>query len=113
MRGRLVGAVIIIWHFTGLVCNSYVFFYTDYSCSLIEAGHKHTFLVLDLYNLKHNGEKTYCNLPFKHSETQVVESIKICCSVWQVGSYVTDSSIMVGTTEMFLSKFESTVSRLG
>lgn len=64
MRGRLVGAVIIIWHFTGLVCNSYVFFYTDYSCSLSEAGHKHTFLVLNLYNLKHNGGEltVICNL---------------------------------------------------
>lgn len=44
---------------------------------------------------------TYCNLQFKHSETQVVESIKICCSVWQVGSYVTDSSIMVSPLSCF------------
>lgn len=46
---------------------------------------------------------TYCNLQFKHSETQVVESIKICGSVWQVGSYVTDSSIMVSPLSCFLS----------
>lgn len=51
---------------------------------------------------------TYCNLQFKHSETQVVESIKICCSVWQVGSYVTDSSIMVSPLSCFFCqpKFE-------
>lgn len=55
---------------------------------------------------------TYCNLQFKRSETQVVESIKICCSVWQVGSYVTDSSIMVSPLSCFF--FVSlNLSRLG
>lgn len=54
---------------------------------------------------------TYCNLQFKHSETQVVESIKICCSVWQVGSYVTDSSIMVSPLSCFFVSLN--LSRLG
>lgn len=54
---------------------------------------------------------TYCNLQFKHSETQVVESIKICCSVWQVGSYVIDSSIMVSPLSCFFVSLN--LSRLG